>query len=236
MRQVIDGVYVTTQNNYVNMFVFEGTDGLVLVDAGLPGAAAVIEKGLAQINRSMRDIKHILITHAHPDHIGGLAELQRVIDAPTYVHRRDALVVRGEIPVPLPRPEEVHGFPRLLRAVLSRAPMPAPAKVDVELNENDILDNVYPGLCVVGEPGHSAGQVGFWMEDKRLLFAGDVIMRFFGRMRLPMSAVSPDMAEVRRSVRKVADMNINVLCQGHGAPYVGNGATALREFVTKLDR
>jgi glyoxylase-like metal-dependent hydrolase (beta-lactamase superfamily II) len=133
-----------------------------------------------------------------------------------------------------PKPEDLQGVTRLMVTMMRRPPKMETAPVDRELQEGDTLDEVMPGLCVVGTPGHSPGHVSFWLPEKRLLFGGDVTMRLLGRLRLPIAAFTTDMAEAKRSVRKVADMDVDILCLGHGQPIIGGASAVLRQFAGKI--
>jgi glyoxylase-like metal-dependent hydrolase (beta-lactamase superfamily II) len=107
--------------------------------------------------------------------------------------------------------------------------------VDYELKEGDRLDEVLPGLEVVDVPGHSPGQCGFWQAEKRILFGGDVMMRApSGRFALPMVAATPDLDQAKRSIHKVAEMNVATLCLGHGKPLVADAASAIHAFASEL--
>jgi glyoxylase-like metal-dependent hydrolase (beta-lactamase superfamily II) len=237
MRRVTDGVYVLRLKfGYVNVYLLEARDGLALIDTGLGGSADNIDAALRILGRGWNDVKHILITHAHPDHSGSLNDVQRLTDRPggalTYAHRREALVIRGEMTSPVPRPETLSRLARLF-LMLPRNEPAMPARVDVELKGDDVLNAVYPGLTVVDEPGHAPGQVGFWLPDKRLLFAGDALMRMPWGLVKPLAFVTPDMDEARRSIHRIAALDIETLCPGHGPPLASGAAAAVREFAAR---
>lgn len=234
MELIVEPIYAVPGMSVGRLYLIVGNDGLALVDTSLsPQTPQRLEAQLRRQGYKLEDIRHILITHAHPDHIGGLAAFQRAANARTYVHRRDAPVVRGEMPQVRPRPEELRGFARLMSAGPAM-PLPTPARVDMELKGGHTLDEILPGLEVVETFGHSPGHVCFWWPEKRLLFGGDVVMRLPWGLALPFAAFTPDMQAARRSVYRVADLRPDILCPGHGAPIIGGAGAALRAFAERL--
>jgi glyoxylase-like metal-dependent hydrolase (beta-lactamase superfamily II) len=75
IREVVDGVF-EIRLGYVNAHLIVVDDGVVLVDTGLPGRVPKVEQALAEARRKVGDVHTILLTHRHPDHVGGLAELR----------------------------------------------------------------------------------------------------------------------------------------------------------------
>src|SRR6202012_868310 len=79
----------TMGTQFVHFFLLEQEGGVTLVDAGLSGYRDTLEPALAEIGRSIDDVKAIVLTHADPDHVGFAGELQRTHGIPVYVHRAD---------------------------------------------------------------------------------------------------------------------------------------------------
>ena len=57
---------------YVNAYVVESDEGLILVDTGMPKKAGPIEQSIRDMGRAANEVRHILITHHHLDHVGSL--------------------------------------------------------------------------------------------------------------------------------------------------------------------
>ena len=72
-----------------NVYIITEPDGLTIVDAGLPGAPKRILAAIAALGHSPRDVHHILLTHQHVDHIGGLARLAAATGAETWASGGD---------------------------------------------------------------------------------------------------------------------------------------------------
>lgn len=214
------------------VYVITGRDGVTLIDTSLAGAEHRIARELRSIGYQLSDVKRILITHAHPDHIGSLAVLKRASGASIYAHyRHESAVIRNE--KPMLRPAQRNVTTRILSSLLHERQR-VPLEVDRELHEGDQLDEVLPALEVIDTPGHSPGHCGFWQPEQRILFSGDVMLRIPFHLRLPMVAFTSDMDEAKRSIFKVAEMNVATLCPGHGKPYVGDAAPAIQAFVNTL--
>jgi glyoxylase-like metal-dependent hydrolase (beta-lactamase superfamily II) len=233
MQQISEHVYgILTRGQFLNMYLIANGDELTLIDTALgEGDVNTVEKELAKHGWTLPNIKHILITHAHPDHIGGLAAFQKRVNAHTYVHRLDAPVTRGETGQVMANLNEVNFFWKMLIPVMSKTQV-QPARVDTELQDGDELPQILEGLKVVHLKGHSYGHSGFWLEKEGVLIGGDVMMHFPWGLALPLRAPSPDWAGVKESIAKVAEMNPPILALGHGKVIVGG----VREKIEKMKK
>ena len=235
MKTLIKGVYQLDLGK-ANVFLLEAKESLALVDTEVVGAKARLETALQKNGLALRDIRHILVTHAHVDHVGGLREVQEATGAEVWAHRLDApFVVKGEHP-PYPERSQLSLFDRIIGAMIQSfvGDEQPPAPVHHEVEEGDVLSEIREGLRVIHLPGHSPGQVGFWLEPERVLIGGDVAMHLLPWLHLPLGAYTPDMEEAKRSIRKVATLKPHTLGVGHGAPLVGNAEAKVARLARSL--
>lgn len=112
----------------------------------------------------------IIVTHAHPDHVGGNAELVRVTNAPIVAHKKE---------VPLLTNLSAFAAGLGMRAENS----PSPSKL---VDEGDILTVGSIKMKVLHIPGHSPGHICLVLEDKKRLIVGDVLFQMsIGRTDFP---------------------------------------------------
>jgi glyoxylase-like metal-dependent hydrolase (beta-lactamase superfamily II) len=217
MNEPVAGVHQVL-SGYVNAFCVETDGGLVLIDTGLPNSERRILRAIAAFGYQPADIRHIVITHAHPDHYGSLAALLDITGAECWAHEADAdSIEAGTLPPIYPGP----GILAQLLFLVSRL-MPAKmkaAKVDHRVKDGDVLPG---GLIAVHAPGHSPGQIALMWPSKRLLFAADTVMNILG---LKLSLMNEDQALAGRTAAKVAALDFDRALFGHGA-YIANGASA----------
>src|SRR5918993_699275 len=215
LEQILPSLYrvpLTVVNAYV---VDLGYDGLVLVDAGTPDDAGPILDTVGELGRKPTDVRHILVTHCHADHAGGLTQLKEATDAPAYMHPTDAEMIRvGRALRPLtptPGPLNRAAFWLFLR----NGPKTLPAtEVEHEVSDGEVLPFA-DGIMAVHVPGHCAGQLAFlWPQHGGVLFAADAAANVAGLLGL--SPGHEDLEEGKRSAKKLAGADFEAACFGHG--------------------
>jgi glyoxylase-like metal-dependent hydrolase (beta-lactamase superfamily II) len=88
VKRVIENVHVVPMG-MANAFLIEGDDGLTMIDAGYPGNEEAVFGEIHGLGRSPHQLKHLIFTHGHPDHIGSAAAIVRETGARTYMHPLD---------------------------------------------------------------------------------------------------------------------------------------------------
>ena len=101
LEEIVPGVYTFTGLGVGRVYLIDDADGLTLVDASIPSAAGKIIRQLRAMNRRPQDVKRVLITHAHPDHIGGLARLKAETGAQVIAPAAERAAVEGRAPFPM---------------------------------------------------------------------------------------------------------------------------------------
>ncbi|MGN1084181.1 MAG: MBL fold metallo-hydrolase [Lachnospiraceae bacterium] len=191
---------------YVYVYLITGKY-CYLVDAGVAGCEEIIGDYMEKLGRSLSEIKAVFLTHAHPDHIGGVAELKRKSGCEIYASAgekrwiEDIGVQFEERPIP--------NFYSLVKESV---------KVERVVKENDkvVLE---PGLTMrVSETaGHSRGAVSYVYEENKVIFCGDAI---------PAPNDFPifeDEAESEAAIEKIQTMNnIRFCCPAWDRVYIGD--------------
>jgi glyoxylase-like metal-dependent hydrolase (beta-lactamase superfamily II) len=226
LKQLAPGAYLVPLG-FVNAFLLEGGDGLVLIDTGIPGSADKIFAAVRELGKQPADIRHIVLTHLHADHTGSLAALKLATGAPAYMHPLDAALVRqGQAMRPMmPAPGLLPAL--IYRLLLSRRRTPSivPAEIEHELADGDMLDFA-GGLRAIHAPGHSAGQLAFlWPQQGGLLFAADACGNMLG---LNLSVIYEDLAVGLASLARLGELDYQRAAFGHGGPILSAASQRVR--------
>ncbi len=232
MREVVPSVYVFSGTIAGRVHLIDDDGGYTLIDAGLPNAPPKVVEQMHAADMRVERIRRIVVTHAHPDHIGGLAALRAMTGAEVVASAPERAVIEGRSPTPLPNRGDV--------PVMSRFLVPPPvamhtAGVDRVVGDGDVIWGRMGGLTVVATPGHSPGHISLWQAERRILFAGDTITNLRGRLRLPYAFLTVDMSENLRSIARLAALQPRAVLFGHGEPLLHDAAGQLRRFAADVE-
>jgi glyoxylase-like metal-dependent hydrolase (beta-lactamase superfamily II) len=226
--EVIPGLYqVRTRASRAYLIV---EDGITVIDTGAPGSGERIFQAVTELGRSPGDIRDIIITHAHVDHVGGLPELQQWVPARTGIHLAEAHHIDSD--APLPNPFNHPFLARICEPALQRFD-PGRARIDVFLRDGDEFP-AFGGMRIVHVPGHTPGSIALHFPREGVLIVGDAMQFRFGRLTLPHRLFTQDMAQATASIRKLAALDFDTLCFSHFRPIVRDADLRLREFVATL--
>ncbi len=231
----------------INVYLIDG-DLPTLIDTGLNTDVAWegLVRGLAAVGRSVADIRRVILTHGHIDHVGLCPRLLEKGSSEIFIHPGDTgrvlsgvenLVVLLEANAARFKkmgivPRDVDRLFRSYISVLRRfhvGPFPV-----TELNEGDRLECGEASLSVIHTPGHTAGSVCLLDDDSRTLFSGDHIME--GTSTSPLAEMIPEqgvgLIPYLASIGKIACVSPAMILPAHGA-LIGKPAGYVREITDR---
>ena len=211
--------------------------GLTLVDCGprIPGARQALETGLAAIGSCVRDVRRILVTHAHTDHYGLAASLAAESGAQVLTHPFNRLTLeaydrerdrRTAFYADLLR---VSGVPEETRRAIENeqrgiGDYAETIPVAGELNDGDLLTLAGREWQVLHTPGHSGGLICLYEPQTHTLLSNDHLLRDISSNPL-VEPPPPGRTERLKSLveyigqmRRVAAMQVSIAWPGHGEP------------------
>ncbi|OPX74610.1 MAG: hydroxyacylglutathione hydrolase [Methanosaeta sp. PtaB.Bin018] len=207
-KAICDRVYAVggpelsaSEDAYV--YLVDAGSELVLIDSGVGYGTKRIEDNIRSLGFEPAQIWHIIATHCHIDHTGGLSDLKERYGSKVIAHAMDRAGIEGENDD--------------LTAASMYGVNYKPVKVDTLLSGEDeqlMLGDLMFNL--LHTPGHTPGSISVYIDtdDGRVLFGQDI--------HGPFSPLwGSDLAMWRQSMQKLLALHADVLCEGHAGIYKG---------------
>ena len=207
-KSICDSVYAVggsglsaPEDAYV--YVIDAGSELVMIDAGVGYGKKRIEENIRSMGWQPAQIWHIVATHCHIDHIGGLYAWKEQYGPKIIAHEMDRAGIEGEND--------------LLTAASMYGVSYKPVKVDLLLRgeeESMLLGDLE--IHFLHTPGHTPGSISVYIDTKdgRVLFGQDIHGPF-------SDSWGSDLGQWRHSMKKLLDLKADVLCEGHAGVYRG---------------
>nr|WP_288824400.1 MBL fold metallo-hydrolase [uncultured Clostridium sp.] len=190
-----------------NCYLVSEADSSILVDTGLKGN----ERKILDVCKG-KNVKLIVLTHGHIDHIQNAAYLAKKMQVPIAMHEKDIVLIHNN----LCREMKSNGFPgniikffSVMSAKYAKIQTFVP---DVILKGGDKLLNYGIDGEVIELPGHTQGSIGIKLGDQYLL-AGDALMNFFAP---GVSLLYENREQMQKSAKRISDMGRLIIYFGHG--------------------
>jgi len=242
-REVISGIHMLElplpfSLGIVNVWLVSLESGWLLIDTGMQTDACfdALARALEGLSVEWRDIRRILLTHIHPDHMGLASRLIPLTGAPLDMHRADYELLNQIVDIDIHRQWEreilttagvppecaTWSFLRCLRSSGASSGSRRPSadwRRDHRLRARLFRNHL--------DPGHSPGHVCLYDRSRRVLISGDHILQHIS----PNIGWQPGrdaLGEFLSSLDRIAALEVDLVLPSHGAPFSGH-----REWVRK---
>ena len=219
LKEIAPSIHHT--NVGAGVFIID-RDDVTIVDTGVPGKTDQVLAGLRELGRQVTDVKRILVTHYHQDHVGGLTVLAEATGAEVYVPRNEAGLIRDGGTPPTPGKRGLLG--RIVHRMASFSEQPG-HPVHHEVSGGDDIDAA-GGVRVIDTPGHSVGHVVYLLPNDGVVFVGDAAANL---VRLDVMPINEDFPAAEKSFRTLAELDLEVAGLGHGRQITSNASARFRK-------
>ena len=205
--------------------------GTIMIDGGSPKELKEFTKAIEEISIKPEDIKLMIITHGHWDHIGSAKEIKELTGAKIAMHEQEKEWLEKGLK-PLPPGITIWGS--ILKGMMSMFVTPfvkiPPTEVDLVLGNEELSLEEYgiPGK-VIYTPGHSSGSVSILLETGEV-FVGDMAMNKFPlRIGPGMPIFAENEDKLKESWNLLLDAGAKTIYPAHGEPF---SADIIREALS----
>jgi glyoxylase-like metal-dependent hydrolase (beta-lactamase superfamily II) len=227
MVELVPGVHLVDGSIGCNAYLIID-NGVTLVDTGLRGNEKRIYGCMEKLGYAPEDIRRIIITHAHLDHINCLHRLKADTGAQVMVSETDADIVEGIKPLHM-----AGGLFGAIFAALRLYYRYKPVKVDIKLEDGDAID-VLEGLKAISLSGHSEGNLGLYGQPRRLIFSSDTIRVMGDKLVPPHPRFTEDPKSAIGAIKRLAELDFDIMLPGHGKPIMSNASEKVKDLYGEL--
>jgi glyoxylase-like metal-dependent hydrolase (beta-lactamase superfamily II) len=216
----------------VGCYLVEDAGGVTIIDAGVPAYYADLTAELAAMGRTIDDVRALVLTHAHSDHIGFAERLRAEHGVPVSIHPLDVALARGEAKDPGAGMGE-RRYRSLMHYMVwlgRRGGMRNKPLTEVGTFDPGTTLDVPGALRVIQMPGHTPGSVAFHAPAHDALFVGDALVThavITERRGPQVSPFTADLDEALASLANIEQIEAHWLLPGHGSPWTDGVAAAV---------
>jgi len=234
-RNVAPGIH-RLSHAYVNCYFVEDASGVTIVDAALPATWMHVRRVLTAIGRTPHEVRALVLTHAHFDHLGFARRIRDEWGVPVYAHLADHDIAAHPYRYAHENPRSIYPIlhPRAvvpLAAMVRAGALAVPGLDEViEIEPGAELD--VPGSPrVVFSPGHTFGHCALHIASADALLCGDAVVTFnpytagYGA-QIVSGAATADSEQALVSLEVLAATGARLVLPGHGRSWRDGIASA----------
>ena len=212
--------------------VLQTIEGLILFDSGFKWNGNALEKSIESLGFSINDISHLLMTHYHPDHSGGLHSLVNKGVSKIYIHTKDSGVITGKTNMPgLIRNPLLGLFGNPFLSLLKGKPIGH----SFTLDGGEKIGSSIP-IEVIHTPGHTDGSVCYYLPTEGILIAGDALSVRKKELFAPSKTFSNDWNQAVKSLNRLIEFDYNIVSLSHYRPILKDGRSKVQRLIEELNK
>ena len=224
MIHITDDLSIIENIGTANIFCIGSNKEYTLIDTGIFMKTKYLIQELDGNNYKLQNLKSIILTHCHCDHIGGVKELLDNSNAKVIAHKNDVDYILQKTIIDGPYKGMMIEEQKTMKHLNCVVP-----RVDIQVENDSMVDN----LQVINVPGHTPGSIALYEKDKKYMFFGDVIRE---SKKEGLSIGKPekfnvDSKQVYKDAEKLLSYEIEYGLLSHGKIYSGNKVNELRELI-----
>ena len=237
--KIAAGVHRLGNDSRVNSYLIDHGGQVTIIDAAMPGYYDEIPRELAAMGRKIEDVRAIVLTHGHTDHIGFAERLRTERHLPVWIHELDADLARGGS-----GPKQSFGKISLgpllgfLWLGLRNGGLKRPIVHEVSTYGDGATLDVPGSPKVTLVPGHTPGSAALEVSALDALFVGDALCTYSvtsGKHGPRIAPFSADSAQAKQSLAKLGGSSAGFVLPGHGDPWTGGMAEAVKLVEAQAD-
>ena len=204
MEHKIDNIYIK-RFFYFNIYVIKGKTGDILIDTGFIGIKRGLSKWLDNFN-----IKLVILTHAHVDHIWNTAYIKKRYNCQVAISEKDIINIDNKNIRSKPSNKKHTKWTKLMNWGMKKF-VPKDFDIDIILKDNKRIRRYGIDLKIINLPGHTNGSIG--IVYKNYLFAGDALVN---RQKHPQIAYqNQNNDEAIETYKKIINLSPEIIFIGH---------------------
>ena len=235
--KIMDNVYLVGSGQIglshlsdCHVYLIDGENELALIDTGVGIEVEQIFANIEDDGFDPINIKKVLLTHAHADHVGGCKKMKEMLKCAIFVPLNEIdLFERGT--------DEELGLTIAKESSIYPADYVFPhCFADVAVSNGDNIQVGGLQLKAINVPGHSPGSTCYFLEhkEKRILFSGDVVF-YDGKIGL-LNYWGSNLADYRNYINRLANLSVDALFPGHKLFTLRNGQQHIDQSISALKK
>ncbi len=232
--QIAPHIHRIGSDSRINAYLLEEGGEVTIVDAAMRGYYDEIPRELAAMGRTIADVRAVVLTHGHTDHVGFAERIRLERKVPVWVHGLDEGIAAGTVtPKRTTGPTRVAPLLGFIWLAMLRGGLGRP-RIAVLSTFGDGATLDVPGSPrVVLVPGHTPGSAAFHAQGVDALFVGDALATYAvttGRRAPQIAPFTGDPAQALESLTRLEDLGARLVVPGHGDAWTDGIGEAVKRI------